>query len=265
MRRSAWAWTAGLLMLPCLTVLLLLRLFDCVQCAGVYRKFQDTPAPGVNPAPTGCPDCRDAGRVSLLTRWRKKPIDARLRTLIQSPVDYAKARPAPDAALHSLLEDQGASARYGKSSELKVEQARFVVAEERDLVLVVGRQWRTGGSTIPSYGSAQQAWIFDLQGKLLDSLAVADSKKSARCSLGIVTDPFPFSAEKDAVLGISVLDHSADREFDISRHTIYARDLSGVRSWQQGVGEIPPAQWIQDGKAYFKIAGGKFVRIPPAP
>ena len=262
MRRSGWAWTAALLTLPCLAVLLLLRLFDCVQCAGVYRKFQDTPAPGVNPAPTGCPDCRDEGRVSLLTRWRKKPVDARLRTLIQAPADYAYARPGPDGALHRLLEDQGASAVFGKSSELKVEAARFVVAEERDFVLVVARQWKTGGFTIPAHGSAQ-AWIFDLQGKLLDSLAVADSKNSARCRLGIVTDPYPFSAEKDAVLGISVLDHSADRDFDISRQMIYAQDLSGVRCWQQDVGDLPPESWIRDGKASFRIAGGKFVRIPP--
>lgn len=262
MRRSGWTWTAVLLTLPCLTVLLLLRLFDCIQCAGVYKKFQDTPAPGVNPAPTGCPDCRDVGRVSLLTRWRKKPIDARLRTLIQSPADYAYARPGPDGALHSLLEDQGASAFFGRSSELKVERARFVVAEERDFVLVVARQWKTGGSTNPTQGSAQ-AWIFDLQGKLLDSLAVADSKNSARCRLGIVTDPYPFSEEKDAVLGISVLDHSDARPFHISRRMIYAVDPGGVRCWQQDVGDLPPEKWIQDGKACFRIAGGKFVRIPP--
>ena len=67
-----------------------------------------------------------------------------------------------------------------------------------------------------------------------------------------------------ALLSAFVTDQEKVMQERISpRGACPAAALNGLRAWRQRAGDVLPAEWIQQAKAIFKIAGGKLVRIPP--
>ncbi len=266
MRRPAWLWTAGLLLVAmALTTAGLIRWFDCGTCDGLYRKHAGISVAGLIYEPKGCPDCGDRGRMSALTRWRRRPVEERLRTLIQAPSGRRAELSGPYESLRSLLRESGTTPRFEKWAPSWV-RARFSVCDGEDVVLVLAqpvRVWTKNPGEERWYHTvtrnSSQLWMFDVRGRQLDSVAVQGTQVRARPGFSFV----PGSGPQDVVVTLELRDesdvfdlHDAPAEFSRS-------GPDGVQVWQQDVGDLPPEKWIQDGKASFRITGGKFVRIPP--
>ncbi len=266
MRRSAWIWTAGLLLVAmALPTAGLIRWFDCETCGGLYRKHVGISVAGLIFEPKGCPDCGDRGRMSALTRWKRRPVDARLRSLIQAPSGHRAELTAPFQALVSLLRDAGTTPRFERWPLSRV-TARFFVCDGEDVVLVLAqpvRVWTQNPGeerwhpTLTENSS--QLWMFDVRGKLLDSVAARGTKAKARPVFAFA----PRAEGEGVVATLELRDESDVFDLEVLPAEFSSSEPDGVQVWQQDVGDLPPAQWIQEGKACFRIAGGKFVRIPP--
>jgi hypothetical protein len=241
---------AVVLLLLCGGVVALIpwRCFTCGLCGGAQVRKQAVNQNRYGDEVTSCPGCRDRGRVSFWALRRGALLDPRLRTLLQKAAGETAPAPAV-AAFQDVLAAHGVTARFAPASVFA--WARFVRTSRGDAVLVCGEH-ATWTKTIALDVHSRQLWLFDLQGRLLDSLAFESRKDVARVHLTIVPEK-EGDAPGGTVLELEVASLAGFRSIRPSD------SLEGLSLWRDGIGDIPPARWFKEGRVRLRRVGGRWV------
>ena len=223
--------------------------FDCGLCGRAQIRKQARNPNGYVEEPTSCPACRDRGRVSAWRLSRTPVLDARLRELLQKAAGETSS-PSVVAAFQGLLADSGGAAHFCTTRACEFAGARFVRTDRGNGVLIFGEHatWKGDAAGFPIHLDvhSRQLWLFDLHGRLLDSVAFESRQDGARpwLSIGETT--------AGAQLEIRMQDFG-------SRSRRLTASLEGLKLWQAGIGEIPPERWFKEGGVRLRILGGRLV------
>lgn len=142
--------------------LLPIPLRECPVCRGVAKRLQSRGVPPEQ-ARTGCPSCRDRGRVPLLGSMSHPKVDPRLRALIQDPYDEMDwVQASYCSGLSALTQELGDEMIWMRSG-----RARFAGSPGDEFVIAFAEQ-----NPHPIPGSRDvHCWLFDMSGNLLDTVA----------------------------------------------------------------------------------------------